>query len=111
MLQGANCQPVLASRRDTLPTQIVGIIHACIHALSCTRFETLPELRRRQRLPALGECVWHASPAMNTRSCAENCVATRCPTAHPSQDDSGGTKNQEKEGARTDVERPPIDLP
>ena len=48
---------------------------------------------------------------MNTRSCAENCVATRCPTALAGQDDSGGTNKQERAGARTDVERPPIDLP
>ena len=27
--------------------------------------------------PAFGECVWHASPAMKTRSLTENCDATR----------------------------------
>jgi len=30
--------------------------------------------------PALGECVWHASPAMKMRSWTENWDATRCPT-------------------------------
>jgi hypothetical protein len=34
--------------------------------------------------PALGECVWQASPAMKTRSCAVNFEATRCPTGRNS---------------------------
>ena len=86
------------------------VIHTGIHPLTCgvgASHRIVVMQCDTGGLPAFGECVWHASPAMNTRSLTENFDATRWPTGY-SRVRLGISRWSHAKQIQTDVNRPPL---